>query len=149
MRCAAAVFPPHFLEHPLKPAKGTPKAEPRRDVHVLNACSDVPLTLGKPLSVLVPSAKRLDLPVPLAPTEASHDLDHLVCYQARVQTKRADGAPLPRPPKGTQLELADQCQASRYVPTARFPTKTASTEATAARAFIDAGPAAARRWKPS
>jgi hypothetical protein len=48
------------------------------------------------------------------PSTPSHQLDHYLCYKAKVQTKLADGTTLPKFPKGIQVVVADQFQTRRY-----------------------------------
>src|SRR5207344_3434200 len=61
----------------------------------------------------VPTAKDLRNPVS-APLESAHQLDHFLCYQAKVETKLATGTKLTKPPKGTQVDVVDQFQTRRY-----------------------------------
>ena len=67
----------HLTEYALKLAKGEAKPEKLPDVHVLNQCSDVYVTLGKPVSLMVPTAKDLSNPV-VAPLDADHQRDHFL-----------------------------------------------------------------------
>ncbi len=101
----------HLLEYRLKPSKGTPKLSALANVRVLNQCSDVLVELGKPVALLVPTAKDLANPVG-APQ--SPPVDHLLCFEANVQKKGPGGAALPKPPKGVQVQVADQFQSRRY-----------------------------------
>ncbi len=94
----------HLLAYAVKASKGAAKFVPPPDVHVLNQCSDVALSPRKPVSLLVPTAKDLNLP-PSAPVEANHELDHFLCYAAKPRTKLA---------KGIQVDVADQFQTRRY-----------------------------------
>lgn len=103
----------HLTEYALKLAKSEAKPEKLSDVHVLNQCSDVYVTLGKPVSLLVPTAKDLANPV-TAPLEADHQRDHFLCFQAKTQKKLANGTAVAKPPKGTQVSAADQFQSRRY-----------------------------------
>jgi hypothetical protein len=65
------------------------------------------------VSLLVPTSKSLSDPV-TAPDPVHHNLEHFLCYQAKAQAKLADGAKLPKFPKGIQVEVADQFQTRRY-----------------------------------
>ena len=103
----------HLTEYALKLAKGEAKAGKLADVHVLNQCSDVFVTLGKPLSLMVPTAKDLSNPV-AAPLEADHQRDHFLCFQAKAQKKLANGTAVATQPKGTQVSAVDQFQSRRY-----------------------------------
>lgn len=94
----------HLLGYALKASKGDAKFVVPPDVHVLNQCSDVALVAKKPLRLLVPTAKSLQ-GTPTAPTQADDELDHFLCYAAKARTK---------PPKGTQVTVADQFQTRRY-----------------------------------
>jgi hypothetical protein len=65
------------------------------------------------VSILVPSLKSLLAPPP-SPDSGDHELDHYLCYKAKLQTKLADGTKLPKFPKGIQVDVADQFQSRRY-----------------------------------
>lgn len=103
----------HLTEYAVKLAKGEAKVDKVADVRVLNQCSDVFVTLGKPVSLMVPTAKDLANPV-TAPVEADHQRDHFLCFQAKPQKKLSDGTAVPPPPKGTQVDAVDQFQTRRY-----------------------------------
>lgn len=103
----------HLTEYALKLAKSEPKAEKLADVHVLNQCSDVFVTLGKPVSLMVPTAKDLANPA-TAPLDADHQRDHFLCFQAKAQKKLANGTAVAKQPKGTQVSAVDQFQSRRY-----------------------------------
>jgi hypothetical protein len=103
----------HLLEYHVTAARGTPKFAPRLDVHLLNQCSDVFVAFTKPVSLLVPAAKDLASPV-APPIEATHQLDHFLCYQAKTETKLASGTLLPKPPRRVQVDVQDQFQTRRY-----------------------------------
>ena len=89
------------------------KMVPRRDVRVDNGCGAIVFTVKKPVSLLVPTAKSLEQPIP-APDESQHDVDHFLCYQVKPQKKRTDGLPAAQLPKKAQRELVDQFQTRRY-----------------------------------
>jgi hypothetical protein len=103
----------HREEYKVKPAAGGPKFAKRSDVHVVNQCNDLLLEVAKPVSLLVPTSKSLTDPV-TAPVPLHHNLEHFLCYQAKAQTKRADGTKLPELPKGTQVDVTDQFDTRRY-----------------------------------
>ncbi len=103
----------HLLEYAVKLAKGETKTGKIADVRVLNQCSDVFLTLGKPVSLMVPTAKDLANPV-TAPVEADHQRDHFLCFQAKAESKLLNGTALPKLPKGMQVDAVDQFQTRRY-----------------------------------
>jgi hypothetical protein len=102
----------HLLEYPIKLVKGETFA-PHLDLHLSNVCSDVFLAVTKPVSLLVPTAMKLD-GAATPPVEADHQVDHFLCYQAKVQTKLTTGQPLAKLPKGTQLGIASQFEGRRY-----------------------------------
>ncbi len=101
----------HLAEYVVKPAKGSLAFEGLSNVRVVNQCSDVLLEIGKPLSLLVPTAK--DLVSPTAPP-LGHNLDHFLCYKAKLQKALEDGTKLPKFPKGMQVDVEDQFQVRRY-----------------------------------
>ena len=103
----------HLASYAVKRAKSAPKFVKRTDVRFANQCSDSVVTLGKPASVLVPTAEDPTNP-PTAPDEADHDVDHFLCYKAKAQKKRADGTPAPVLRKGLQVDVADEFQTTRY-----------------------------------
>jgi len=103
----------HLLAYGVKPAKGTSPFQKRRDVRVVNPCSDTFVQLKKPVGLLVPTAKSLTDPV-TSPDPGTHERDHFLCYAAAAQSKRIDGTPLPKLPKGMQVDVADQFQTRRY-----------------------------------
>ena len=103
----------HVEEYAVKPVKGSPAFQGRSDVQVVNQCNDLLLVVGKPVSLLVPTAKSLTDPV-TAPDPSGHGLDHFLCYKAKPQAKLADGTKLPTFPKGIQVDVSDQFQTRRY-----------------------------------
>ncbi len=94
----------HLEEYKLVPTLQTPAFVRRDNVNVINECNSLLLSVTKPLSLLVPTAKDLVSPVP-APDPMAHELDHFLCYRAKAQTKL---------PKRMQVEVADQFQSRRY-----------------------------------
>lgn len=103
----------HLAAYAIKPSKGSPKFEKIPDVRVVNQCGEVVVTLKKPTSLLVPTAKDLDVPI-APPNAAAHGVDHFLCYKATPQKKFSDGKEAPVLPKGTQVDVADQFQGRRY-----------------------------------
>lgn len=101
----------HLEEYKLKPDKNAAAFEGRTDVGIMNQCSDALLEIGKPMTILVPTAKDLDAPT--APP-AGHNLDHFLCYKAKLQKTLADGTKLPKFPRGTQVDVEDQFETRRY-----------------------------------
>jgi len=93
-----------LLAYPVKPSKGTPKFAARLDVRFLNRCSDLAVAVKKPVSLLVPSQANFESPVdpPLEP-----NLDHFLCYDAKLEKKLAYGSPVTGLPKGTQVVVGD------------------------------------------
>jgi hypothetical protein len=83
------------------------------NVRVGNLCGETVVTTTKPTTLLVPSALDPNAPV-TAPNEADHELDHLLCYQAKPQKKDAAGAPVTPLAKGTQVDAIDQFATRRY-----------------------------------
>lgn len=103
----------HIQEYAVKPVKGSTPFAGVSDVQVVNQCNDLLLEVGKPVSLLVPTAKSLTGPV-TAPEPSGHELDHFLCYKAKPQAKLADGSRLPTFPKGIQVDVSDQFQTRRY-----------------------------------
>jgi hypothetical protein len=103
----------HLREYRVKAARGTPRFERVKDVHVVNQCNDVLLEVRKPDSLLVPTNEN-----PIAPAkavdESEHRVDHFLCYRAAVQKSHSDGTPLPAFPHGMQVVVEDQFQTRRY-----------------------------------
>ncbi len=103
----------HLTSYAVKRAKNAPKFVKATDVRLLNQCSDSVLTLGKPASLLLPTAKSL-VAAPPVPTDADHNVDHFLCYKAKQQKKYGDGTPAPALRKGIQVDVEDQFQTTRY-----------------------------------
>lgn len=100
-----------LFEYPVKPSKGKPKFQKVRNVHVINQCNDLVLEVVKPRSVLLPSNNSLFA----QPTDlATNDIDHFLCYDAKVQKKDESGRLLPKFPKRIQAVVGDQLQTRRY-----------------------------------
>ena len=103
----------HLEGYAVKLAKGSAKFQKRIDVAAVNECGSLLLTVAKPTTLLVPTAKNLSQP-PTAPQESDHNVDHFLCYQAQTQKKRSDGTAVTPFPKGVQLDVIDQFQTRRY-----------------------------------
>ncbi len=103
----------HLEAYDVKQAKGSAKFARRVDLHVTNQCSDLVVTATKPMSLLVPTAE--DPNAPVSPPDASlHDVDHFLCYRAKVQKKRSDGTVVPSFAKGIQVDVTDEFATRRY-----------------------------------
>ncbi len=96
----------HLTEYRLLPAPGFPRFEKTSDVGVTTACSDVTVQLKKASTLLVPTSTDANAPT-TEPLEGEHDLDHFLCYLAKVQSKSSAGAPLPKFQKGAQVDVDD------------------------------------------
>lgn len=103
----------HSEEYLVKPVKGGPPFPTRSDVHVVNQCNDVVLEVAKPVSLLVPTAQSQMGPV-VKPAPVNFTLKNFLCHQAKPQAKLADGTPLPKFPRGIQVDVADEFQTRRY-----------------------------------
>jgi hypothetical protein len=90
----------------VKPAKDSVKLAKQVDVAATTQCGGLTLTVTKPVAALVPTAASATAPV-TAPSEATHELDHFLCYAAKAQKKRSDGTPVGGLAKGTQIDVAD------------------------------------------
>lgn len=96
----------HLEAYALKPAKGSAKFPKRADVAVANQCGGLTLTVAKPVAALVPTAADPSQPAG-APSDATHEVDHFLCYAAKTQKKRSDGTAVAGLAKGTQVDVAD------------------------------------------
>jgi hypothetical protein len=103
----------HLAQYALKRRKGAAKFVKRFDVPVQNQCGALTLTLTKPERLLVPVAMDLAT-APPALDPASHEVDHFLCYKAKMQKKRRDKTPVPTLPKRTQVDVVDDFQTRRY-----------------------------------
>jgi Peptidase family M23 len=101
------------LEYPIAATRGTPRLAKRSQVPVLDQCSDVSVALNQPTSLLVPATIDPRSPA-TQPDPGAHDLDHFLCYKAAAETRRPDGTTVPRLPRGTQVDVADQFGTRRY-----------------------------------
>jgi hypothetical protein len=102
----------HLREFKVKTVKGAAPVATQH-VQIANQCNALRLEVSKPGALLVPAGKSLTS-LPPAPGLGDHQLDHYLCYKAKVQTKLPDGTALPKFPKGMQLDVADQFQTRRY-----------------------------------
>jgi cysteine-rich repeat protein len=98
----------HLAEYKLRLPRGAVRFEAVDDVRVVNQCTDLVLQIKKPVSLLVPAAKSLTDPGVGVPEESQHNLDHFLCYRARVQRRLSDGTPVAGLPKGIQVRVTDQ-----------------------------------------
>lgn len=82
-------------------------------VRITNQCNDLQLDVGRPRSLLVPTSKTPPpgSDVPPAPDPQFHNVDHFLCYDARVT--KGDVNPNGFP-KGIQVDVVDQFQTRRY-----------------------------------
>jgi hypothetical protein len=103
----------HLLGYAVKASSGAPKFEARPDVRFVNQCGEAVVTLKKPVSLLLPTAKDPTSPVP-PPQESDHEVDHFLCYRVKAQKKLSDGTPVATFPKGVQVDVEDQFQSRRY-----------------------------------
>jgi len=94
----------HLEEYKLKPSVDTARFTRRDGVTVINSCNTLRVSVTKPISLLVPTAMSVTAPVP-APDPLAHDVDHFLCYRAKVQTKL---------PKRMQVDVVDTFQSRRY-----------------------------------
>ena len=88
----------HLQEFAVKAASGT-GFDKRAGIRVANQCNDLTVDVVKPVSLLVPSTKRLQAPAGPVPS----GVDHYLCYQVKATL-----------PKGMQVEASDQFQSRRY-----------------------------------
>ena len=90
----------HLREFAIKQTSGT-SFEKRSGIRVTNQCNDVLIEVVKPVSLMVPSSKRLVPPAGPVPTASG--TNHFLCYQAKAKL-----------PKGMQVDVTDQFQSRRY-----------------------------------
>ena len=94
----------HLTEFKIKPVDPLFSFEQVDGVRILNQCNDLRVSVKRPVSLLVPSNKRLgDRPPPIE--ESDHILDHFLCYNAVAQDDF---------PKNIQVDVTDQFQTRRY-----------------------------------
>ncbi len=123
-------YPTHLTEYRLLAAPGTPHFSGLEDVVTKTSCSDLTVQLKKASALLVPTNTDESAPT-TAPLELEHNLDHFLCYDAKVQKKAGDGSPLPKFQKGAQVDVDDGSTTRTYeltkirrlcVPTAKSGT---------------------------
>lgn len=102
----------HLKEYQVKlrlplPSKG------KIPVRIINQCNDLQLDVGWPKSLLVPTSKTPPpgSDVPPAPDPQFHNVDHFLCYDARVTKGDINPNGFPR---GIQVDVVDQFQTRRY-----------------------------------
>lgn len=103
----------HLQAYKIRQSRETDRYQKQSDVRITNQCNDLLIEVKKPVGLLVPTLKGIAT-MPPPPDPASHDLDHFLCYSAKAQRRNADRSPLPRFPKGIQVDVTDQFQARRY-----------------------------------
>ncbi len=89
-----------LAQYAVKRRKGAAKFLKIPNVATTNQCGSLTLTLVKPDTVLAPVARQT---APFDPLSA--EVDHLLCYKAKSQTKLV---------KGTQVDVVDDFQTRRY-----------------------------------
>ncbi len=89
-----------LAQYSVKRRKGAAKFQKIANVAATSQCGALTLTLVKPDSLLVPVARQTG---PFDPLTA--EVDHLLCYKAKSQTKLA---------KGTQVDVVDDFETRRY-----------------------------------
>jgi len=94
----------HLEEYKVKESLGAVRFARLHDVLAVNACNALRLTLKKPVSLLVPTARDLMDPGP-PPDPMAHILDHFLCYGATARG---------RLPARMQVDVADEFQLRRY-----------------------------------
>jgi hypothetical protein len=104
----------HLESYRIKRRKSGFKFFKLPDTVIPNECGRLYVTLVKPESLLVPVNEDAST-VPPLPSEATSEVDHFVCYKAKVQKKRAfDRTKVHVLPKGAQLDASDHFQTRRY-----------------------------------
>lgn len=103
----------HLESYKIRESAGTAKFDEVEQIRVVTQCNDLRIEIRKPMSLLVPTSKNLSSPV-APPDENLHNVDHFLCYQARVERKLPNGTRLPPFPRGIQVDVVDQLQTRRY-----------------------------------
>lgn len=103
----------HLQAYKLRPSTGTPAFDMVENIHVVTQCNDIRIQVRMPMSLLLPTNKSLNAPVP-PPDDNLHDVDHFLCYRARAERTLPDGTRLPAFQRGIQVDVADQFQTRRY-----------------------------------
>lgn len=104
----------HLAAYDVKPAKGTPKQEPRAGLVVTDALGTITVDTKKLERLLVRSAKDLVSP-PAPPTAGT--VDHFACYSVKI-TKGT-----PKLPKGLHVTVGDQFTAPAAVYDVKKPLR--------------------------
>jgi hypothetical protein len=103
----------HLEEYKIKAVKGTPQFDKVSEIRAVTQCGDLYLEAMRPTSLLVPSNVQPTSPAP--PVSATeHDLDHFLCYRARVMKKLGDGTGVDGLADGLQVDVTDAFQTRRY-----------------------------------
>lgn len=100
-----------LAEYTVKSARGEPKPVATRHVNLVNPCLPTLARLEKPLAVQVPSSVDL-LVQPSAPD--APDVDSLLCFKAKQETRGPTGGAYPRFPKRVQVDVSDRFQSRLY-----------------------------------
>ncbi|MFT4571894.1 MAG: glucose/arabinose dehydrogenase [Candidatus Binatia bacterium] len=103
----------HLRAYKLTRSAGSAKFPKISDIAVANQCGSVHLKITKPREVLIPAARGDAGPV-ATPDDALHEVDHYLCYGAKVQRKLTDGTALPRLARNTQVDVVDDFETKRF-----------------------------------
>jgi glucose/arabinose dehydrogenase len=136
------IFDPatQLIEYKVKPTAGSTFLTVP-DVIVANQCGEVVVELGKPISILVPTAHSLTS-TPAAPVEGAHNVDHFLCYKTKLQRQRSDGTPLPDFPSGIQVRTTDPFEPVSRRHDLRRISKVCVPAAKSGNPLISSGPSA-------
>ncbi len=102
----------HLAAYAVKTSKSSAKFTRRTDLAVANECGGLVLTAAKPAALLVPASESAG-GQPSPPDPAQSDVDHFLCYAAKVQKKHGDGTAATPFPKRVQLAVTDHFQSAR------------------------------------
>ena len=97
----------HLKEYKIKPSSGAAPFQKISNIQVENQFNHLTLEALKLDSLLVPTNKNLTGAADPV-DENTLNVDHFLCYKARVQKKDDAGANLPNFPRGTQIVVTDQ-----------------------------------------
>jgi cysteine-rich repeat protein len=75
----------HLTAYQFKAVSGSPKHVPQTSLTVTNQLGSIVLDTVKPVMLLVPTAKDLNIDPP-PPNPLSHEVDHYKCYKAKVHS---------------------------------------------------------------
>ncbi len=100
----------HLERYAVKPAKGEPKRHTHTGLAFTNELGTITLDAAKPTLLMVPTAKDRTV-TPPTPDPNTHEIDHYLCYAAKI----AKGSP--KLAKGLEVTIADQLTTStrRYI----------------------------------